>query len=387
VRAVIEQALLGLHDRGEIIVADGPQTDSDFDALVRRSQLGELVASYADSPVPVSLLDLRRDAWLQSGGVTHTRVELPGDPSGYATVNLGESSEFSSYGLSGQFYGADYDFEETRRFHSGGHHEYVICRTALDADVIINVPKLKTHKKTGVTLGLKNMVGVNGYRNCLPHFTMGTPAEGGDEFPDGGTRRRLESRAIAAFKRTLSARGGVAGRWAQAAKRAGGLAFGETSRVVRSGNWYGNDTAWRMVLDLNKIVMHYDGEGRRLPAPRRMLTVVDGIIGMEGDGPVGGDAVESDIVVAGLNTVAVDTVCATLMGFDWRRIPLLRQAWRIRDLALVEFAPEDVECVSNVPEWNGSLSHLEQAAHLGLRPHFGWAGHVERPPHPFHGDV
>ena len=50
------------------------------------------------------------------------------------------------------------------------------------ADVVINLPKLKTHKKTGVTISLKNMVGINGYRNCLPHHTIGTPDASGDEF-------------------------------------------------------------------------------------------------------------------------------------------------------------------------------------------------------------
>ena len=60
-----------------------------------------------------------------------------------------------------------------------GTHEYLISRSAMDADVFINLPKLKTHKKVGVTLSLKNLVGINGDKNYLPHFCIGTPAEGG----------------------------------------------------------------------------------------------------------------------------------------------------------------------------------------------------------------
>ena len=37
-------------------------------------------------------------------------------------------------------------------------------------------------------------------------------------------------------------------------KKLGRLYFGDTQRVVRSGNWHGNDTCWRMVLDLNKCL-------------------------------------------------------------------------------------------------------------------------------------
>lgn len=380
IQAVMDCCLGVLGSQGEVTIADAPQTDSDFRAIRQCLALDELVDAYKTGGSRVELLDLRRHAWLQSGGVTHTRLELPGDPRGYATVDLGDASEFADYRLNGRFYGADYDFGETRRFHAEGKHQYLLCRTAMDADVIVNVPKMKTHKKTGVTLGLKNMVGVNGYRNCLPHFTIGSPAQGGDEFPDAGMTRKLESRAIAGFKRAITSRGGVAGGWARVAKRLGAVAFGDTSQVVRSGNWYGNDTAWRMVLDINKIVMHYDGEGRRLSKPRRMLTVVDGITGMDGDGPVGGDPVKSGVIVAGLNAVAVDTVCATLMGFDWRKIPLIREAWNITELPLVDFGPDEIECVSNVSEWTGSLDQLEHAHHLGFKAPFGWTGQIERGP-------
>lgn len=46
-----------------------------------------------------------------------------------------------------------------------------------------------------------------------------------------------------------------------------------------------------------------------------VLTVVDGIYGQEGLGPIFGKTVEMDLIIAGRDLVAVDTVCGTIMGF------------------------------------------------------------------------
>ncbi len=378
IRAVLDFVFLALKGEGRVIIADGPQTDSDFDAICLRSGVVDVVKFLQKQGLSAELLDLRRDRWFQKGDVIYRRVSLRGDPAGYTTVDLGGASEFSNYALSGHFYGADYDTRETASFHTGSHHSYVLCRTALDADVVINLPKLKTHKKTGVTLSLKNMVGINGYRNCLPHHSIGTPAEGGDEFPNNHRLRAVESRLTAGFKRVLTARGGRAGLWARALKRIGSLTFGDTNRVARSGNWYGNDTAWRMVLDVNKALFHFDGRGLLRGKRLRSMTIVDGVVGGQGNGPVTPDPVLCGLIVAGLNPVAVDTVCTAVMGFDYRRVPVVARAWELGKYPLVGFGLESIVCVSNVPEWNASLEELERARHLSFLAHLGWQGRIER---------
>lgn len=377
-RPVVDYILLATGGDVRVVIADGPQTDSDFQAICERNGLFALESYYRSLGHDVTLLDLRRDRWYEREGVLYRRETLPGDPAGYTEVDLASRSEFVDYELSGRFYGADYDMEETRRFHSGGRHAYILCRSVLDADVIINFPKLKTHKKTGVTLSLKNMVGVNGYRNCLPHHTMGTPKEGGDEFPEAAIGRTIQSRAIAAFKRVLVWRGGVGGAWARGVKRLGAKIFGSTDEVVRSGNWYGNDTLWRTVLDLNKVVLYFDGEGRPLPGPRRYLSIVDGIVAGEGDGPVVCDARRAGVIVAGCNPVAVDTACTTLMGIDYEKIPVLARGWQARGWPLASFGAEAVRCVSStIPELEGG-GGLDDLPNLEFRVHFGWRGRVER---------
>jgi uncharacterized protein (DUF362 family) len=378
IRAVLDYVLTALEGRGRVTIADGPQTDSDFEEICRRTGLREIVRHFEDKGLEITLLDLRRDRWLQKGGVTYKRLVQPGDPEGYTTVHIDGASAFSDYGLSGRFYGADYDMREIARYHSEGHHTYILCRTIMDADVLINLPKLKTHKKTGVTISLKNMVGINGYRNCLPHHTVGTPEQGGDEFSRDTLGHRTQSAGLVALKRMLKVLGGIGGPLSRLIFREGRTLFGDTGQVIRSGNWYGNDTTWRMVLDLNKALFYYNGDGTHRKRPIRYLSIVDGIIAGEGNGPVAVDAKKCGVVVAGFNPVAVDAVCATIMGFDYRKIPMLARGWERADLPLVSYGPADVFCRSNIAQWEGSLHALGLKEHLGFRTHFGWSGHIER---------
>src|SRR5690606_12091736 len=104
--------------------------------------------------------------------------------------------------------------------------------------------------------------------------------------------------------------------------------FGDTNTdTIRSGNWHGNDTTWRMCLDLNRILLYADADGRWHETPaRRFFSLVDGVIAGEGNGPLDPTPKPVGVIVAGFNPVAVDMTCARLMGFDYRKIPLLRRA-------------------------------------------------------------
>jgi hypothetical protein len=161
-------------------------------------------------------------------------------------------------------------------------------------------------------------------------------------------------------------------------KKAGRLVFGDTQKVVRSGNWHGNDTCWRMVLDLNKCLFFYDGSGTRRTMPRRYLAVVDGVIGGEGNGPMAPDPKPCGVILAGTHPVAVDCVAATLMGFDWQKIPLLKNAFAMRNLNFAEFQASEIEVVSDHGAWNGKLEAIEPENTFAFRPHFGWTGAIER---------
>src|SRR5690606_25985505 len=108
---------------------------------------------------------------------------------------------------------------------------------------------------------------------------------------------------------------------------------------LRNGNWWGNDTIWRTAVDLNKILYLGDRQGVLSQPARRVLNVYDGIVAGEGDGPMAPDPRPVGLLAAGEDGVATDVVVAWLMGFDWRRIPILARALGVLagDVRLTEF--------------------------------------------------
>ena len=103
-------------------------------------------------------------------------------------------------------------------------------------------------------------MGINGDKNWLPHHTEANGIDPGDERPNIDDSSRLE-RNTARILRTLATRLPVVGLTLQrAARGVGRHVFGDTEQVIRSGNWWGNDTIWRTCLDLNKILEYGNAE-------------------------------------------------------------------------------------------------------------------------------
>ncbi len=382
IRAALDYAYIALRGQGRLIIADAPNSDANFDAIRRIAGLDEMQAFYRRrADFHVEIYDLRPAQARKVDGVICGHERLPGDPAGYVKVDLGQYSMFTEIEhLSHLLYGSEYDTREIRAHHRTGLHEYLLSRTIMDADCVINLPKLKTHKKTGITVCMKNLVGINGNKNWLPHHRLGTPSQGGDQFADNGRKHCLERETMACFRRVFPLLGPMRAILARPLKAAGQAVFGNTNTdTIRSGNWYGNDTTWRMVTDLNRIFMHFDGDGISVQGPgRRMLSLVDAIVAGEGNGPMDPTPRAMGMVVGGMNPVAVDLACARLMGFDHLRMPLLRRAL-VRDglPALMMCDYEDIRCRSNALEFNRALHEFRQT--LGVfRPSFGWLGHIER---------
>jgi uncharacterized protein (DUF362 family) len=91
---------------------------------------------------------------------------------------------------------------------------------------------------------------------------------------------------------------------------------------VMPGSYYG----WP------KNVLHHAGiEGSILDivyALKPQLAIVDGIVGMEGDGPIMGPPKPAGVLVMGRNLPAVDATCARIMGLEPQRVKHLAQAER-----------------------------------------------------------
>lgn len=121
--------------------------------------------------------------------------------------------------------------------------------TLYNADVLVSMPKLKTHHWAGVTLSLKNMFGV------VPGSVYGWP------------------------KNIL--------------------------------HWQGIHNS---ILDINSSL------------PVRQFAIVDGVVGMEGNGPLQGQAKDSGILIFGEDLVAVDATAARLMRIEPKKIKYLAEA-------------------------------------------------------------
>ena len=112
--------------------------------------------------------------------------------------------------------------------------------------------------------------------------------------------------------------------------------------------------------------------GCRAKSRCAILAVVDGIIGGEGNGPMSPDAKPCGVILAGTHPAAVDMAAATLMGFDWQKLRLLKNSFEIRKRNFIPFRPSDISLVSNKPEWDGPLGQagavrVQAALWLGRR--------------------
>ena len=364
-----------LQNSGSIVICDAPQTDSSFSTLRAYCGLDAMLeALRREFPaVSMALLDLRPEEWHAVDGVTVSKTALPGDPLGSTHVSLNEDSQFVDFHGLGQLYGASYNMAETNARHRDLTHEYMLCRTPMDADVLINIPKLKCHKKVGLTCALKNLVGINANKNWLPHHTEGTPDQGGDQFPAATLKAKMEHSIMGKAKRFLFGKSALSKLFVPV-KKIGRLIFGDTQKIVRSGNWHGNDTCWRMVVDLNKCLFYFDGAGQPRAKPLRYLAVVDGIIAGEGNGPMAPDPKPCGVIVAGENPLAVDSVCASLMGFDWKKIRMLTGGFAVERKKIAGFSYEDVTVKSNEAKWAKPLHAFQKDDGFAFKPHFGWVG-------------
>lgn len=146
-----------------------------------------------------------------------------------------------------------------------------VFKPFLDADVVINLPKMKVHLAGTVTLGLKNWNGI--VPNVHPS--------------------------------------------------------GEQQGVHRV------DLGQKMA-DMYRI-------------RKANLTIVDALIGMEGQGPHAGTPVEMNLVISGTDTVAVDAVTANIMGFEPMEVPAIRCAGTEKlgeiDLSRIEVVGEPIASV------------------------------------------
>ncbi len=384
-RPLVDYVYIALQGNGSIIICDAPQHDADWEDILRHTGVGGILEFYRrnvkDPRFSLSLIDLRPERVEYRHHMVWKREKLAGDPLGYADVDLGKSS-WMKFDDSSGFYGADYDRRKIIEAHSGGRNVYNVARTILSADTVIGVPKLKVHKKCGVTLNLKLLVGINGTKNLIPHYRIPTSRTEGDCFPATSLLDRLDR---AAMDFLLTERRWAVGKyvfaflWRKLLVRAGSRLFPVTAPTMTDGNWYGNDTVWRATLDLMKILLYADKNGTVRPSSqRKFFSVVDGVIGGEREGPLAPSPRPAGLIVAGQTGAAVDVVSARLMGFDPAKITMLQNAFAPQELPVSEESMKDIKLLTGESEIRAAYE--AGRAFVLFEPHPGWKGHIELSP-------
>jgi uncharacterized protein (DUF362 family) len=129
-----------------------------------------------------------------------------------------------------------------------------------------------------------------------------------------------------------------------------------------------------MALDVARIVINGDANGVLHKEPqRRHLSLIDGIVAGEGEGPLKPVPVNAGTLIF-TNDVAVgDWAAASLMGFDPQKLPIIREAFK-QVPSISESNPGSEAAILNGHKI--TLRSLSDESHLNFAPPVGWRGHV-----------
>lgn len=377
VAAVIDYVALALAGKGTIIVGDAPMQECNFDKLVSESGYDRLISFYKanlSDGIRFDFLDFREvTSVIKQGMHYHSSVDGKG-----VTIDLGKLSEH--YGESEDTYRkyriTNYDPSILRKHHNSSVHEYRVNKNILNADVIINLPKPKTHRKAGVTIALKNLVGINARKEFLPHHTNGSICEGGDEYKDKSMLKKLLNFFL--DKQNESSQGKhnyVATRFFYGIVRVLNYARKKCSHdPYFEGSWYGNDTISKTIVDLNKILLYADRNGViKDVKQRKNLIIADMIISGEKEGPVLPSPKNVGVIAIGENPVCFDEAIATLMGAKLEMISTIQHARNPK--GGMDLVDKDTQpyLISNDERYNGkTIESISSEALLYFEPTSGW---------------
>lgn len=332
IACVMEWCAKAMNGKGRVIVGDCPIQGCDFDALLQVSGMHEILRSFRQSypNVDVRVADWRLTVF------AHRKRTKTGMACGHEILHDQEANVSKHYTIldagdqsfleeiveyADRFRVTMYPPSLLQSHHCQGQHQYLIRNEVLDADLLVNLPKMKTHQKAGLTGALKNLVGVNGHKEYLPHHIRGSYFSGGDSYcSDNRFAAWADSVYDAWWERYSNLnhlQRWLFGKTYTLLKAASRLTGGDR---IAPGSWSGNETIWRTILDLNHLL--YFGPRK----PKQVLNLVDGIIAGEGEGPLRPTPKPCGLILVGENPAFVDAAIAKLMGYTVARVPTVYHA-------------------------------------------------------------
>lgn len=309
-RPIIDYTIIALKGTGSIIVGDAPVQGCIFEEVTKLYGLKDAIKIYNSNGYNIKLKDFRKN--------DNLNVEC-------ILVNLGADSSLVDVDKYAKKYAiTNYNLKEMHKHHSKGKHEYLIAKDVLEADVLINVPKPKSHRKAGMTACMKNFVGINAKKEYLPHHRNGSIAFNGDEYPEKSVIKKMwsitknytytKNKIIMFFLKLLD--------FAQLVLK---------KNRYKEGSWYGNDTIWRTILDINKIVLYADKNGKITNKKQRTIfNVADMIICGEKEGPLLPSPKKVGYLIASFNQLNMDKTISNIMGFDENKIKYIKNGYELK---------------------------------------------------------
>lgn len=345
---VLEEVLM--LSPSKVLVADAPVQGCVWDRMITRDFLSEIRKLSDQYGIPVAVKDFRRTIT----DVEHGTVSKDLHPmSDYLLFDVGEKSFLEPITTSeNRFRVTCYDPDRMAEVHHKGMHKYCIAKDVFDYDVIITIPKLKTHRMAGMTNALKLLVGINGDKDYLPHHRIGSIKEGGDNYKEKSLLRTMANKSTDAGNRRRGTHLGQL--FSMLGSRLWSLSHPDIATMANAG-WYGNDTIWRTVMDINIIALFGDCKGHINETQQRQLfTIMDGIIGGQCDGPLHPEPSALGVIAMANNPYLMDVVAGNLYHINTDKVPLLKAA------------KESVDKLDYTITLNSKIIKLNEVADYGI---------------------
>lgn len=348
-----------------VMIADAPIQGCKWDNLIDKNFINRVQELSSKYSIEVIIKDFRRTI----SDFNELKIENDLKPlDDYIIFDVGNKSFLEPITeKKNKFRVTNYNPDRLSLSHSKGVHKYCIAKDVFDADIILSLPKLKTHQKAGITCSLKNLVGLNGDKDFLPHHRIGGIGFGGDCYPGRNYLRRIAEFFLDKANRKIG-KNWKYDFWLTLFKITWRLSGKSNYHQIAAG-WYGNDTTWRMVLDINLIARYGTVEGKISANPQREIySLCDGLVIGEGNGPLQPEPVIFGVIAYSQNSSLLDEAMAILMGFDASKIPLIVNSTTLYDSdTYINYNDVDLE----------SINELENFSKR-IKPAPGWVGFIEK---------
>lgn len=368
IRAVLDYVLIAEKGQGSVFIGDAPMAECDFNALMREKHYNAIWDFYNKLEISILPIDFRNSTLVDNDRVARN------DAMTGILVDVGESSaleELSDKQMKNFVMVLGSYPNNIKNFHARGVHKYLINKYIIESDVIIGMPKVKTHRKAGMTACSKNFVGACAIKDCLPHSIYGGKKVGGSEYPDSNIFTAAYSRLKKwQFKHSINNEKtrNLRRLLSKLSKK-----YAPGNIVNWDGAWYGNDVVWRFIVDLNRIMVYSDPNGiMRDKKQRIVFNICDAIVAGQKNGPLSPAPKELGAVLGGFCGIAIDYFIAKIMRFDYQRI-------RYIPALLNEFCvdPDDISvCINDSPRV--PLNQFEIPAAWSFIPSDGWKDYIEQ---------